>query len=141
MQDLLVTSQVVLPAAELSWSAVRSSGPGGQNVNKVASKVELRFALAASTVLSPAVKARLRNLVPNRITQEGDLLLVSQVTRDQPRNLEDARSRLADLVRLALVPPRPRRATRPTRGSIERRISDKRHQSSRKASRRSDSGD
>ncbi len=136
MQALTITSRLVIPASDLTWTAVRSSGPGGQNVNKVASKVELRFALEQSASLSPIVKSRLRVLAAHRLTREGDLLITSQLTRDQSRNLQDALDRLAALIRQALVVPRLRRPTRPTHASVERRLSGKRHQARLKADRR-----
>lgn len=141
-QALFINDQLTIPAAELTFSACRASGPGGQNVNKVASKVELRFALEDSAVLSPAVRERLRALAREhgvRQDAEGRLLLVSQPTRDQGRNLEAARQRLRELLLQALVPPRPRVATRPSRGARLRRLADKHHQAERKRSR-SDQG-
>jgi ribosome-associated protein len=133
---LVINDHLTLPASELSWTAVRASGPGGQNVNKVASKVELRFDLAGTTVLDAATRARLRTLAGNRLDAEGRLLLVSQVTRDQSRNLEDARARLRELVLRALERPTPRRATKPTRASRARRVADKRHRAATKRDRR-----
>ena len=134
--DLEVTDTLVIPAAELEWGAVRASGPGGQNVNKVATKVELRFDVAGSTVLSPAVKARLVALAGRRIDAEGRLLIISQASRSQSGNLADARERLAALVRAALVRPKTRRRTRPTRGSVRRRLDSKRRHAEKKADRR-----
>lgn len=134
--DLRVSSRVVIPARELSWTAVRSGGPGGQNVNKVASKVELRFALATSGALTDSVKARVRALAGHRVDTNGELLITSQKTRDQSRNLEDAREKLRELIARALEVPKPRRATRPSRGSVERRLKEKKVQSSKKRDRR-----
>jgi ribosome-associated protein len=122
---LRVAPGVTIAPSELSWSAVRSSGPGGQNVNKVASKVELRFDLASSPALRPDVKARLRALAGKRFDAEGRLRIVSQRTRDQGRNLQDALDKLVALVRAALEPEIPRRPTRPTAGSRRRRIETK----------------
>jgi ribosome-associated protein len=136
MADLLVDGRTVIPERELFWDAVRAGGPGGQNVNKVASKVELRFWVAASSALSAAVKARLAKIARHRITQDGALLITSQRTRDQSQNLADARSKLRELILQALAPPRPRIATRPSRGSKERRLRDKRATSDRKSARR-----
>ena len=126
---------LTLPAADLDWTAVRASGPGGQNVNKVASKVELRFNLAGTTALDEAVKARLRALCATRLDAEGRILLVSQRTRDQIRNLEDARLRLKVMILQALEVPKERRATRPSRGSKERRLTAKKVTGERKKSR------
>jgi ribosome-associated protein len=134
--ELRVDGGVVIPAAELSWTAVRSSGPGGQNVNKVASKVELRFDLANSGALRPDIKARLRSLAGKRVDATGQLHIVSQRTRDQARNLDDAREKLAALIAAALVVPRTRRPTKPTRGSQRRRIDEKRRESGKKQLRR-----
>jgi ribosome-associated protein len=136
MSDLTITSALVLPDAELAWSAVRSGGPGGQNVNKVATKVELRFDLARSVVLSPSVRARLAALARGRLDADGRLVIVADETRSQARNLELARARLAELVRAALVKPKPRRPTKPSRGAKERRLGDKRRESEKKARRR-----
>ena len=114
-----------LPASELSWTAARSSGPGGQNVNKVSSKVELHFDFEHSSVLDLQTKARLRALGASHLDAAGRLRITSQVTREQSRNLEDARAKLADLVRRALERPRPRKKTKPSRGAKERRLQAK----------------
>ncbi len=135
-EALEIAPGVVVPEGALRFRAVRSSGPGGQNVNKVASKVELRVDLAAITGLSPDARARLRALAAGRIDADGLLLVASQLTRDQSRNLEDARAKVRDLVGRALVAPKRRRATRPTRSSREKRLDAKRHDARRKAFRR-----
>jgi ribosome-associated protein len=135
-EDLIITEQLTLPAAELSWVAVRSSGPGGQNVNKVSTKVELRFDLPGSTVLTDPVRARLGVLARTRLDADGRILVTSQLTRSQERNLEDARQKLADLVRRALEPPRKRRPTSPSRGAKERRLRAKKEVADKKAGRR-----
>ncbi len=132
MDALRVNDRVVIAADELSWTAVRASGPGGQNVNKVSSKVELRFEIARSRSLPPFAKARLYTICRNKLDAEGRVRIVSQDTRDQLKNLEDARAKLAALVLDALTPPKPRRATKPTRGSKERRLEAKRRTSTKK---------
>src|SRR5688572_33232673 len=113
MDALRIDGNVIIPAADLSWSAARSSGPGGQNVNKVASKVDLRFDLEGTTALSGEQKARLRASAGARLDAEGRLVIVSQSTRDQRRNLEEARSRLREIVLACLRPPKKRRPTKP----------------------------
>jgi ribosome-associated protein len=135
MADLEVRPGVTVPERELSWAAVRSSGPGGQNVNKVSSKVELRFDFEASAVLAPSVKARLRQLAQHRLDSGGRILIVSQVTRTQPQNLADARAKLAALIAKALVVPKRRKATRPSLGAKRARLQNKRAQAEKKQSR------
>ena len=118
----------MIPSRELSWSAARASGPGGQNVNKVSSKVDLRFDLAGSSVIGPQLAARVRAKAgTSRLDAEGQVVIVSQVTRDQRRNLEDAREKLAELIRAAMVVPKRRKATKPSRGAKERRLGEKKH--------------
>jgi ribosome-associated protein len=132
---LVVRADLTIPQRELIWVAVRSSGPGGQNVNKVSSKVELRFDFEASTALSASVKTRLRRLAEHRLDAEGRILIVSQLTRNQPQNLTDARERLADLIGKALLVPKPRRPTRPSKAAKRRRVADKRVVAAKKQSR------
>lgn len=119
---LFVASGVEIPDSDLSVAFTRSAGPGGQNVNKVASAVQLRFALAANSTLRPDVKSRLRALAGKRVTDDGELLIVSRESRSQEQNRRLAEERLVDLVRRALVTPRKRVATKPTRASRERRL-------------------
>src|SRR5262249_18116248 len=133
---LQVTETIAIPDSEFVWSFVRSSGPGGQNVNKVASKAVLRWPVAASPSLPEHVKTRLIALNRRRVTTEGDLVLSSQRFRDQERNRLDCLEKLAELVREAAALPQPRRATRPSRGSKLRRLAAKRRRSARKADRR-----
>ncbi len=140
MTDLFITDALTLPSAELAWTAVRSGGPGGQNVNKVSTKVELRFDLQGSVVLGAAVRARLATLARGRLDANGRILITCDETRSQLRNLELSRERLAELVRAALVRPKARRPTRPSRGSNERRLTAKRMTGEKKAGRRGGDG-
>ncbi len=135
-EPLIISATLQVPPGELTWTAARSSGPGGQNVNKVASKVELRFDLPGTRVLDEAAKARLRNLAGARLDADGWVLIISQLTRDQSRNLEDARDKLRTLILRALERPTPRRPTRPSRAAKARRVADKRQRSSTKQLRR-----
>ena len=122
---LRITDDIIIQDWELSEQFTRSSGPGGQNVNKVSSAVELRFEAARSPSLTEPVKRRLRRLAGRRWTQEGALILRVEDERSQARNRDIARERLAELIRRALVAPKRRVPTKPTRGSIERRIKAK----------------
>ena len=124
-EAIVVTDMVRVPPAALSVRAARASGPGGQNVNKVATKIDLRVDLSGIEGLTEAARARLQLLAANRLDAEGRLVVMSQVTRNQARNLEDARARVADLIRSALIAPRRRRPTRPTMGARRRRLDDK----------------
>jgi ribosome-associated protein len=127
---------VVVPETALRWRAVRSSGPGGQNVNKVASKVELRINLEQIAGLTPGARERLEGLSAGRRDARGSVLITSQRTRDQSRNLADAMAKLRELIERAVPEPRRRRPTRPTRGSREARLRSKRRGAQRKAGRR-----
>lgn len=127
--------EVVIPDSDLSVSFMRAGGPGGQNVNKVSSAVQLRFDLAGTQVLRPAVKARLRALVGHRLTDEGAVLIVARNHRSQEQNRREAEERLADFVRRALIEPRVRRPTRPTRASKMRRLEGKSRRSDVKRKR------
>ena len=130
-----MNERVVIPADYLSWSAVRASGAGGQNVNKVSSKVELRFDLDGCPTLRADVKARLATATAKKRAADGRVRITSQATRDQAKNLEDAREKLAELIRAALIVPRTRRPTKPTRGSQVRRAEAKRRQAHKKQMR------
>jgi ribosome-associated protein len=123
--NTLFVGTCVIPDSAISVRAVRSSGPGGQNVNKVASKVELRVDLNAIVGMDAQAHARLVNLCKNDLDADGKLLVVSQLTRDQHRNLEDALEKVRALVARALVRPIPRRKTKPSRASQQRRIDEK----------------
>jgi ribosome-associated protein len=136
MGSIVVRAGVFVPADAITIRAVRSSGPGGQNVNKVASKVEMRVDIDRIAGLDADARARLR--AAGTTDADGRLLVTSQRTRDQHLNLEDAREKVRALVHRALERPRPRRRTRPTRGSVERRLEDKRRRSETKSSRRDD---
>jgi len=134
-EPIVVTSGVRVPAAALSFRAVRASGPGGQNVNKVASKVELRVDLGLVEGLSREARDRLAALAGPRLDADGRLLVTSQRTRDQPRNLEDARDKVRRLLARALIAPPTRRPTRPSAAAREDRLREKKGRSSRKRGR------
>lgn len=122
---LWITETISVQDWELSESFMRASGPGGQNVNKVSTAVELRFEADRSPALGPAAKARLKKLAGRRWTLEGAIVLQVEDTRSQARNREIARERLVELIRAALIPPKRRIATKPTYGSQLRRVAAK----------------
>ena len=132
MDAIVVTETVRVPSTALTMRAVRASGPGGQNVNKVASKIDLRVDLDAIEGLTDPARHRLRALAGRRLDADGRLQITSQVTRDQARNLEDAREKVRALVAAALREPKRRRASRPTAAARERRIESKKHRSTTK---------
>ena len=125
MPPLYVTPHIVIAEDELEEHFVLASGPGGQNVNKVASAVQLRFDAARSPSLPDDLRHRLMALAGRRLTREGVIVLSARNHRTQERNRQDARDRLAELIRQAAIPPKPRRATRPTLASKKRRLEAK----------------
>lgn len=122
---LIISQRVAIPEEEIRWQAVRSSGAGGQNVNKVSSAVQLFFDVRASPSLPPGCQARLLNMRDHRLTAEGILVIKAQEHRTQEKNLQAARERLAALIRAALPAPVKRRPTLPTRASKARRLESK----------------
>jgi ribosome-associated protein len=134
--SLAVNSRLRIPLAEFEFTFSRSSGPGGQNVNKVSSKALLRWPLRTSPSLPEAVRGRFMQKHGNRVTTEGELLISSQRYRDQRRNVEDCLEKLRVMLAEAAAPPVRRKRTKPSRGSIERRLQTKRIRSDKKQSRR-----
>ncbi len=120
-----ITDSIALDDGEIDERFVRAAGPGGQNVNKLATAVQLRFDVRQSPSLPPEVRARLERLAGRRLTTEGVLVITAQRHRTQERNREDARERLVELIRRAAMPPVPRRPTRPTQASRKRRLESK----------------
>jgi len=131
-----VTPEIALDEKEIEERFIRASGPGGQNVNKLASAVQLRFDVRGSPSLSEDVRARLERLAGKRLTRDGVLVITAQRHRTQERNRQDARERLIALIRQAATPPTPRRPTRPTKASRERRIESKKRRATIKGLRR-----
>lgn len=134
---LTITATISIPDEEFTWTYVRASGPGGQNVNKVASKAVMRWNMAANTSVPPSAKTRLAAARPSHLTLEGDFLVSSQEYRDQERNRERCLEKLAGWLVIALTPPKVRKPTKPTRASQRRRVDDKKRQGERKSSRKS----
>ncbi len=135
VENLDIGAGVTIPSHDLSWTSVRSSGPGGQHVNKVATKVELRFDLAGTHALSPAAKAQVYRVAKNRINNEGAPIITSQESRSRAQNLGDALEKLAALIRGALKPRTMRRPTKPTKASKQKRLTNKRRTAERKQKR------
>jgi len=132
---LIITPDIVIPDEELEWKFIRSSGPGGQNVNKVASAAQLRFLLPQNTSLPVNVRNRLRRLAGQKLIDDGSILFKSMSERSQDQNRRAALERLEAMIRAALVEPKIRKKTRPTKGSKERRIESKKQRSATKQQR------
>jgi ribosome-associated protein len=139
--DLRVNERIVIPAAELTENFVRASGPGGQNVNKVASKAVVRFDLGATAALTADDKARALTRLASRLTQSGNLIVTSSATRDQSRNRDAARARLAELLAVAVTRPKRRRPTKPSAAAVARRLDVKQRRSRTKRERRAPADD
>lgn len=139
--ELIVTISVRIPMSEFEFVASRSSGPGGQNVNKVNSRIQLRWKPLASPSIAPEVAERFVKLAGRRMTSEGECIITGQQFRDAPKNKEDCLNRLAELLKAALVRPVTRRVTKPTRGSKERRLKAKKQRSDAIRQRRPPSED
>jgi ribosome-associated protein len=133
-----ITDSISIDEREIEEDFVRSAGPGGQNVNKLATAVQLRFAVRQSRSLPPDVRARLERLAGRRLTSEGVLIIIAQRHRTQERNRQDARERLVELIQRAAEPPKPRHATRPTVASKRRRRETKTRRSRLKKLRRAE---
>ena len=131
-----ITDSISIDEDELEERFIRASGPGGQNVNKLASAVQLRFDARHAPSLPDDVRARLERLAGRRLTQDGVVVITAQRHRTQERNRQDARERLFALIREAAVPPVPRRPTKPTKASRQRRIEAKKHRAGIKRERR-----
>jgi ribosome-associated protein len=136
LEAIRIAPGLMLDPAEIEESFVRAAGPGGQHVNKTSTAVQLRFDVRNSPSLPADVRARLERLAGRRLTREGVLVLVAQGERSQKRNREEALARLVDLVRAAARPPTPRKKTRPTKASKQRRLDSKKRQGALKSLRR-----
>lgn len=138
---LVVNSKICIPLAEFEFTFSRSPGPGGQNVNKVNSKAQLKWDLTLTQSLPPEVMARFKSRFANRLNREGSLVLASHRFRDQSKNVDDCLSKLKEMVLQVATAPRARKATRPTQGSVRRRLGNKKLQSQKKQSRRGSAAD
>ena len=130
-----ISSELVIPDEDLEWKFIRASGPGGQNVNKVSSAVQLRFLLLQNSTLPAAAKQRLRRLAGQKLNDDGSILISARSERSQDQNRREALARLEALVRESLVAPKIRKKTKPTRASKERRIESKKRRSRTKRHR------
>ncbi len=135
MEDLRIGPRLTIPGEELRVAFARSGGPGGQKVNKAETKVELRWNPGESGALSDADRRWLLTRLAAKLSTDGDLIVTSERTRTQAQNRTDARDKLAELVRQALVRPKRRRPTKPSRGAVERRLKDKKHRAKLKETR------
>jgi ribosome-associated protein len=138
MPEIVVNDRVVVPETAIETKAARSGGPGGQNVNKLATKIQMWIDLGRITGLYPDELPRVREFLKSRLDGDGRLLIQSQLTRDQARNRADCAEKAAELLRASLVRPKVRRKTRPTFGSKLRRVEEKRHRSGQIRDRRID---
>ncbi len=138
MPAIVVNERITVPEAAVEAKAVRSGGPGGQNVNKVASKIQMWIDLSQVVGFAEGELGRVREFLKSRLDGDGRLLVMSQETRDQARNREDCAAKVVDLLRAALVRPKHRRRTRPTHASKLRRVEQKRHRSDQLRDRRVD---
>jgi ribosome-associated protein len=132
---VIIAPDIVIPDEELEWKFIRSSGPGGQNVNKVASAVQLRFLLAQNITLPVSVRNRLRRLAGQKLIDDGSILIKAMSERSQDQNRRAALERLEKLIRAAMVEPKIRKKTRPTKASKERRIDSKKRRGATKQQR------
>ena len=132
---VIISDEIAIPLGEIELSAIRSRGPGGQNVNKVASAIQLRFDIAACAALPERVRARLLAMQDRRVSDDGIVVIKSQEHRSQERNRQAAIERLVELVQAALVEPKTRRETTPPRRSVEKRLAEKRHRADIKRGR------
>lgn len=133
---ITLNSRITIPESELRFSFARSGGPGGQNVNKVSSKATLHWDVVQSPSLPDDVKQRFLTKFKSRITTQGEIVVISQESRDQPKNIQLCLDKLRAMLMEVLVPPKKRRPTKPTKGSKVRRLNDKKSKSQTKANRR-----
>ncbi|WP_425614874.1 alternative ribosome rescue aminoacyl-tRNA hydrolase ArfB [Anatilimnocola sp. NA78] len=138
---ITVSARITIPESELRFTFSRSGGPGGQNVNKVSSKATMHWDVVQSPSLPPDVKHRFLTTYKSKITTQGEIVIVSQETRDQPKNIQICLDKLRAMILEVLVPPKKRRATKPTKGSKVRRLDAKKGRSETKQNRRPIKGD
>ncbi|WP_254511262.1 alternative ribosome rescue aminoacyl-tRNA hydrolase ArfB [Anatilimnocola floriformis] len=136
MADLQISSRILIPDSEFRFTFARSSGPGGQNVNKVSSKATMHWDATQSPSLPDDVKRRFLDKFASRITTQGEIVIISQESRDQPKNIQLCLDKLRGMILEILVPPKKRRPTKPTKGSKVRRLNEKKSKSQTKANRR-----